>query len=78
MEREGGVFLVPCKVNGLNLKFIFDTGASDVSISLTEALFMLKNDYLKKSDIIGKTSYSDATGKILAPTISNFVIQSVS
>jgi predicted aspartyl protease len=37
MKREGGVSIIPCKVNGLQLSFIFDTGASDVSISLTEA-----------------------------------------
>ena len=49
MEKSGGIYLIPCKVNGLPLKFIFDTGASDVSISLTEALFMLKNGNLKES-----------------------------
>ena len=64
MKREGGVSIIPCKVNGLNLNFIFDTGASDVSISLTEASFMLKNGYLEKSDIIGTSNYIDATGKL--------------
>jgi clan AA aspartic protease (TIGR02281 family) len=64
MKREGGVSTIPCKVNGLNLKFIFDTGASDVSISMTEASFMLKNDYLSKDDIIGKSNYLDANGNI--------------
>jgi|GEM_PF-261911 len=64
MKREGGVSIVPCKVNGLNLKFIFDTGASDVSISMTEATFMLKNDYLSKDDIIGKANYLDANGNV--------------
>jgi len=64
MKREGGVSTIPCKVNGLNLKFIFDTGASDVSISMTEASFMLKNDYLQSSDIIGKSNYVDANGNI--------------
>lgn len=68
MQKEGGVFTVPCTVNGLKLKFIFDTGASDVSISLTEALFMLKNGYLKSEDIVGKEYYQDATGKISAGT----------
>ena len=53
MKREGGVSIIPCKVNGLNLNFIFDTGASNVSISLTEASFMLKNGYLEEGDIIG-------------------------
>jgi tetratricopeptide (TPR) repeat protein len=51
-------------VNGLNLKFIFDTGASDVSISMTEATFMLKNDYLSENDILGKSKYQDANGNI--------------
>ncbi len=71
MQKEGGVFTVPCYVNGLKLSFIFDTGASDVSISLTEALFMLKNGYLKHEDIIGKQNYIDATGKISVGTIIN-------
>ena len=64
MEKIGGVYTVPCYVNGLKLRFIFDTGASDVSISLTEANFMLKNGYLKKEDIKGKVKYQDATGEI--------------
>lgn len=64
MKSENGVSVIPCKVNGLKLNFIFDTGASDVSISLTEALFMLKNDYLDTSDIVGTLKYQDATGKI--------------
>jgi len=64
MKKEGGVSLIPCKVNGLNLNFIFDTGAGDVSISMTEASFMLKNDYLSTNDIIGNQNYQDANGKI--------------
>lgn len=64
MKREGGVSVVPCKVNGLNLSFIFDTGASDVTMSLTEASFMLKNGYLSKEDIIGSEKYLDATGSV--------------
>jgi len=64
MQKESGVYVVPCKVNELNLKFIFDTGASEVSISLTEALFMLKNGYLSREDILGKEYFTDATGAI--------------
>ena len=64
MKKEGGVSVIPCKVNGLNLNFIFDTGASDVSLSLTEASFMLKNGYLSSSDIKGNQKYIDANGKI--------------
>jgi clan AA aspartic protease (TIGR02281 family) len=64
MKKEGGVSIIPCKVNGLALSFIFDTGASDVTISLTEAQFMFKNGYLNKDDIIGTSRYSDANGFI--------------
>lgn len=64
MKREGGVSTIPCKVNGLNLNFIFDTGASDVTISMSEATFMLKNGYLNENDIIGSKKYLDAVGNI--------------
>jgi clan AA aspartic protease (TIGR02281 family) len=71
MKKEGGVSVIPCKVNGLNLSFVFDTGAADVSISMTEALFMLKNDYLSKDDIKGTNKYSDATGGISEGIVIN-------
>ena len=71
MKSEGGASIIPCKVNGLNLNFIFDTGASDVSISLTEASFMLKNGYLDISDIIGTSNYLDANGNINEGVIIN-------
>jgi len=65
MEQKGNVYYIPGKVNGLPLKFIFDTGASDVYISLTEALFMLKNGYLNDEDF-GETSYAQvADGSIV-------------
>jgi len=38
-------------VNGLSLKFIFDTGASAISLSKSEAVFMLKSGYLSVDDI---------------------------
>ncbi len=62
--REGKLMKIKSKINGLSLDMIFDTGASDVSISLTEALFMLKNGYLDSDDIIGKSSFSTADGSI--------------
>jgi predicted aspartyl protease len=42
MEKHDNLNVVPCKVNDIPMKFIFDTGASTVSISLTEARFLLK------------------------------------
>ena len=71
MKRDGGISIIPCKVNGLNLDFIFDTGASNVSLSMTEATFMLKNGYLSERDIIGTNKFSDATGEISEGVIIN-------
>jgi hypothetical protein len=68
MNKEGGVFTVPCNVNGLSLKFIFDTGATNVTISLAEAWYMLKNGYLDREDIVGKEYFTDATGDLSAGT----------
>lgn len=65
MEKIGGVHMVPCKVNGISLRFILDTGASDVSISLTEAGFLFKNGLLKESDFIGTEYYQTANGEII-------------
>lgn len=63
-KMYGGTYEVPCTINELPLKFIFDTGASTVSISSVEASFMLKNEYLKPEDVKGKEYYSTATGEI--------------
>ena len=63
-KMYGGTYEVPCTVNDLPLKFIFDTGASTVSISSVEAACMLKNDYLKSDDIKGNEYFSTATGEI--------------
>jgi len=68
-RHSGGTFEIPCKVNGLDLNMIFDTGASDVTISSVEANFMLKNDYLKKDDLKGKKYYQVANGDIQEGTV---------
>ncbi len=68
-RRSGGTFNVDCSVNGLPLSMIFDTGASDVTISKVEADFMLKNDYISKDDIKGKKYYQVAVGDISEGTV---------
>lgn len=71
MKRESnGIYTLPCEINGLRLRFILDTGASVVSISLTEATFMLKNGYLNEDDIKGTTNIQTADGNIA----ENYVI----
>lgn len=69
--REGGGCKVKCKINGLPLHFVFDTGASDVSISSVEANFMAKNDFLAPSDILGTQYYRNASGDLNEGTVIN-------
>ena len=63
MEKDGGVYKVPCNVNGVKMKFIFDTGASTVSMSQTMAQFLLDGEYLSVSDIkgVGQSVVADGT-----------------
>ena len=69
--REQGVTKVKCSINDLPLHFVFDTGAADVTISMVEATFMLKNGYIKPTDIIGSARYMDANGDISEGTAIN-------
>ena len=69
--REGKICKVKCKINNLPLNMIFDTGASDVSISMIEASFMYKNGYINDKDIIGSQYFIDANGNINEGTIIN-------
>lgn len=69
VKKYGGTYEIPCTVNGLPLKMIFDTGASDVTVSSVEASFMLKNGYLDENDIKGTSHYMTASGDIHEGTI---------
>ncbi|WP_299214660.1 retropepsin-like aspartic protease [uncultured Aquimarina sp.] len=64
LDQEKGVFKVPCEVNGIPMKFIFDTGASNVTISITEANFLLKQGLLTENDIKESVNYQIASGQI--------------
>jgi len=68
-RNPGGTFEIPCDINGLPLQMIFDTGASDVTISSVEANFMFKNGYLVEKDIKGKRYYQVANGQINEGTV---------
>lgn len=68
---DNGCVAVKCTINDLPLSFIFDTGASTVSLSMVEANFMLKNGYLKKEDFVGTQRFVDANGDISEGTVVN-------
>ena len=69
--KESGVCKVNCHINGLPLHFIFDTGASDVTLSMVEATFMMKNGYLSRNDVVGKQRYMNAEGDVNVGTVIN-------
>lgn len=69
--KENGICNVKCKINDLPLYFVFDTGASTVSLSMVEATFMMKNGYLDKKDVVGSQYFQDANGNVSEGTIIN-------
>jgi clan AA aspartic protease (TIGR02281 family) len=85
LEKNAGVFYLVCKVNGVAMKFVLDSGASEVSISITEAMFLFKNGYLDASSIVGEKNYTDASGNIVKGTtiilktfqIGNLVLKNI-
>ena len=62
MQKFGGVYHIPVVINGTEMFFIFDTGASSISISNTEAYFLYKQGKLTKDDIVGEQDFIDANG----------------
>lgn len=71
MTPMGGVYEIPVEINGSNMDFIFDTGASSISISELEAIYLFKNGKLKEEDILGSMQFRDATGRISEGTTIN-------
>jgi len=69
MQNNNGVYLVPCKINGTEMQFIFDTGASDITMSATEAMFLYKQGKLSQDDFIGTQQYQIADGSIHDGTV---------
>lgn len=49
-----GVYTVPCEVNGMKSRMIFDTGASKVRLSRSFCEILLDNDYISLSDFAHK------------------------
>ena len=68
---EGGCAIVKCSINELPLSFVFDTGASVVSISQLEANFMFKNGFLTRDDVVGSHRFVDANGDVSEGTVIN-------
>lgn len=68
MELLNGRQVMPCKVNGLSLKFTIDTGDNGGTLSIADAIFMLKNGYISAGDIKGTEYDAFVMGNISAGT----------
>lgn len=71
MELQNGVRYVWIEINGIKLRFIFDTGASSICISPAEATVLYRQGTLRKEDILNVEYFQDATGKISEGTKVN-------
>lgn len=65
MTKDGGVYHLPVKINDvIELKFIVDTGASDVSIPADVAMTLIRAEAITDSDFRGKGAYQMADGSL--------------
>lgn len=71
MSEDNGVYKIPVFINETKMNFIFDTGASDITISDVEAMFLYRQGKLLKEDILGSQQYQIADGSIAEGTIIN-------
>ncbi len=85
MEIQHGVRYLWIEINGIRLRFIFDTGASSICISPAEATVLYRQGTLQKDDILNVEYFQDATGKISEGTkvnlrevkIGNMILENV-
>lgn len=64
LEDGNGVYYINVKVNDVPMRFIFDTGASSISMSETEAAFLYKQGTLTEEDFQGEVNFQDAKGEV--------------
>ncbi len=60
VKNEDGLLLMPCKANGLQACFIYSEDESENLISQKQAMYMFRNEFLHKPDIIGVARYDSA------------------
>jgi clan AA aspartic protease (TIGR02281 family) len=63
LKQSGGTFLVPVTINNtVQMPFIVDSGASDVSIPADVVDLLMKIGTISESDFLGKQTYRLADG----------------
>ncbi|MDR1810326.1 MAG: FHA domain-containing protein [Prevotella sp.] len=64
MVEKNGVRYIPVKINGQELDFVLDTGASSICISTLEAALLYKKGVFSEKDIIDYEQFVTASGEI--------------
>jgi predicted aspartyl protease/peptidoglycan hydrolase-like protein with peptidoglycan-binding domain len=86
LESENGTYVVPVLINNaITLKFVVDSGASDVTIPADVVMTLIRTGTLQRSDFVGSTIYQLADGSTVPSetfmlrslTVGNKVIQNV-
>jgi tetratricopeptide (TPR) repeat protein/predicted aspartyl protease len=76
MVPEGGTFLVPVRINDqITLKFVIDSGASDVSVPADVVMTLLRTGTITDADFLGTQEYRMANGSVVPS--KQFVIRSL-
>ena len=65
LKKQGGVYTIPCSINGIQRSLVFDTGASTVTISMDFAKLLYNSGKLNDSDIKGAGKSLTASGQIV-------------
>lgn len=65
MVDYNGVYTIPCEVNGMKCRMLFDTGASKVSLSESFCELLLDNGLISSTDFVGEGKMIVADGRII-------------
>lgn len=65
LTKQGGVYTIPCTINGIKRSLVFDTGASTVTISMQLAELLYSSGKLNETDIKGYGKSQTASGHIV-------------
>lgn len=65
LTKQNGVYTIPCSISGIKRSLVFDTGASDVTISMELAQKLYDLGKLTDSDIKGYGKSQIASGHVI-------------
>src|SRR5690606_14707407 len=66
LKEKNGTFIVDVKFKNLNIPFVLDSGAAEISISTTLEEQLLMNGTITKDDYLSDGLYRVADGRIVS------------